>query len=190
MSPVMRIKLPQGAIGAQVDRAAASMAKRGPKRGRIRTDLVEVTVPDEPFFYLAGPMTGYPAFNYPRFEKVARRLRALGYVICTPHELENNLFYQEAVASSNGEEVHLASTGEEGKELLRRDVNIVMHPNCIGLIVLEGWEDSHGALIETFIGSRWGRQMFLYTEDSTFGVLLKAFDRDATLSGSNAGAVA
>lgn len=147
----------------------------------VRTDIIEITVPNEEFFYLAGPMTGYPAFNYPRFEAVAKRLRNLGYVICTPHELENNLYYQEARASERGEEVHLASTGQEGQELLRRDVNIVMHPLCIGLIVLEGWEKSHGALIETFIGSRWQRQMLLYREDPTFGVVLEHFNRDSVL---------
>ena len=36
--------------------------------------------------YIAGPMTGLPEFNYPAFNAMAERLRALGYEVCNPAE--------------------------------------------------------------------------------------------------------
>ncbi len=36
--------------------------------------------------YIAGPMTGLPDFNFPRFNAEAARLRALGYEVENPAE--------------------------------------------------------------------------------------------------------
>ncbi|QOC56010.1 nucleoside deoxyribosyltransferase [Gordonia phage Clown] len=39
--------------------------------------------------YLAGPMTGYPEFNYPAFTAAAENLRAQGLTVVSPHELHD-----------------------------------------------------------------------------------------------------
>lgn len=40
--------------------------------------------------YLAGPMTGYPEFNYPLFRKVTAELRGRGHVVYDPSEFPHN----------------------------------------------------------------------------------------------------
>jgi hypothetical protein len=37
--------------------------------------------------YLAGPMTGLPKLNFPAFHAEAARLRALGYIVISPAEI-------------------------------------------------------------------------------------------------------
>jgi nucleoside 2-deoxyribosyltransferase len=37
-------------------------------------------------YYISGPMSGIPDYNYPYFEKVTKQLRARGFNILSPHE--------------------------------------------------------------------------------------------------------
>jgi len=140
-----------------------------------------VNVPDEEFYYLCGPMTDYPQHNFPRFKQVAGRLRRKGLVICSPADLDAPIY--EEVMAGDGTQPHLRSNAEIGLDLLRRDVNIVMHPNCIGIICLEGWENSFGAEIETFIGEKWGRRLLAYYDHETdfADFVLVQFEREDAL---------
>jgi hypothetical protein len=38
--------------------------------------------------YLAGPMTGYPRWNFDAFDEAARQLRSDGHDVVSPHELD------------------------------------------------------------------------------------------------------
>lgn len=140
---------------------------------------IDVTVPEGEFYYLAGPMTGYPQHNFPEFERVAARLGEAGMNICSPADLDQPIY--DEVMAGDGNQVHLRSDSELGRDLLRRDVNIVMHPRCVGVIVLKGWHESRGALIETFIGDRFGRNIYAYDEDATGKFYLVMIDRDSAL---------
>lgn len=40
--------------------------------------------------YLSGPMTGLPEQNFPAFHAAARRLRAAGYTVINPAEIEQH----------------------------------------------------------------------------------------------------
>ena len=42
--------------------------------------------------YLAGPMTGYPDYNYPAFHCAAEQYRAAGFDVVSPAELHGNDF--------------------------------------------------------------------------------------------------
>lgn len=84
--------------------------------------------------YLAGPMTGLPDLNFPRFREEAARLRALGHEIVNPAELN--------------------PTGTDWLECMRTDIReLVM---CDGVALLSGWRNSRGATLEHDIGRRLG----------------------------------
>jgi hypothetical protein len=77
--------------------------------------------------YLAGPMTGYPEFNKPAFAAESARLRALGFKIVNPAELNE---------------------GNDGDWLACMRVDIKHAIDCDGIALLPGWEQSRGAPIE------------------------------------------
>ncbi|SDR18753.1 protein of unknown function [Paraburkholderia fungorum] len=79
--------------------------------------------------YLAGPMTGYPELNFPLFHSESARLRALGFEIVNPAEL---------------------NAGSDGDWLacMRVDIAAMMTEECDGVALLPGWERSRGAPIE------------------------------------------
>ena len=85
--------------------------------------------------YLSGPMTGLPALNFPAFNAEAERLRALGYLVINPAELnpDPNADYHAC---------------------LRRDIAALM--DCDRLALLPGWEKSNGAHDEIYIAHRVG----------------------------------
>lgn len=82
-------------------------------------------------------MTGYPEFNYPAFEDAARRLRALGFDVVSPHEVNPPDGIEHA-----------------WEWYLRRDIVALME--CDGIVVLPGWEASKGARVETDLGGVLG----------------------------------
>lgn len=105
-------------------------------------------------WYVAGPMTGYPQFNYPLFMHVAESLRAQGHRIVSPAEMDSPDVQAAALASSHGSLAdlsHLKKDGETYGSFLARDVRIVIE-DVGGLVLLPGWERSTGARLESFTG--------------------------------------
>lgn len=76
--------------------------------------------------YLSGPMTGLPDENRPAFNAEAARLRALGYQVENPAEL-NEPTDTRAVC-------------------MRRDIQALM--TCDAVAMLPGWTNSQGAMLE------------------------------------------
>lgn len=77
--------------------------------------------------YLAGPMTGLPELNFPAFHAAAARLRALGFEVVNPAEINPD-----------------PSSGWH--TCMRRDIPHLV--TCDGIAMLTGWESSRGAKIE------------------------------------------
>lgn len=97
--------------------------------------------------YISGPMTGMPDLNFPAFHKAAASLRASGYRVVNPAELDE------------------ADAGEEmsWEQYLRRDIRALM--DCTHIALLPGWERSKGAKLEKHIADALGmRQIFLTLE--------------------------
>lgn len=85
--------------------------------------------------YISGPMTGMPDLNYPAFNAEAARLRALGYTVVNPAEIN-----------------------PDGKtpwhQCLRSDLKALC--DCDTLALLPGWEKSQGAHLELHVAHRLG----------------------------------
>lgn len=85
--------------------------------------------------YLAGPMTGIPELNFPTFHAETARLRALGYEVVNPAEIN--------------------ADPDAGWLACMRD-DIVQLVRCDGVALLPGWERSRGATLERHIGTALG----------------------------------
>ena len=86
--------------------------------------------------YLAGPMTGYEDYNFPRFHEAARLLREAGFNIVNPAELDEEDPDRE---------------GKEYTDFMSRDLEIVLHETD-GIIAIDKWWESKGARMEVFVG--------------------------------------
>lgn len=85
--------------------------------------------------YLSGPMTGLPFLNFPAFHAAAARLRAQGYTVVNPAEINPDATLPWA-------------------ECMRADIKALC--DCHTLALLPGWENSQGAHLELHIAHRIG----------------------------------
>lgn len=107
-----------------------------------------------PYVYIAGPMTGIPQFNYPAFMDLAARLRAAGFKVKSPAEMDDEATAAAAMASPDGAPGSGSANGETWGDFLSRDVKLLADGGIEAIIVLPGWERSRGARLETFVGHR------------------------------------
>ncbi|WP_321967641.1 DUF4406 domain-containing protein [Burkholderia cepacia] len=89
--------------------------------------------------YIAGPMTGHPQLNFPAFHAEAARLRALGYEVVNPAELN-------------------ADPAADWLECMRTDIKHLV--DCDAIAMLEGWHHSRGARLEYTIALMLGHAVF------------------------------
>ena len=90
--------------------------------------------------YVAGPMTGYPEFNYPAFRAAERELREAGFEVLCPVDSEQ----------------HNPTPGkpQAWDWYMRHALRMVLDAD--GIALLPGWEDSRGATLEHHIGQSLG----------------------------------
>ena len=91
--------------------------------------------PQKSTLYIAGPMTGLPDLNFPAFHAEAYRLRAMGFEVVNPAEINPDK--------------HLSWL-----ECMRRDIAALVF--CDGINLLPGWRWSKGATLEYFVAKRLG----------------------------------
>jgi hypothetical protein len=84
-------------------------------------------------YYLAGPMSGYPAYNFEEFEFFAAVMRSHGVKVASPHEIDH------------GET--LATRGSLPYQVYL-DAGIAMLETCQGIVLMPGWPQSSGACNE------------------------------------------
>ena len=93
--------------------------------------------------YLAGPMTGLPDLNFPAFHSEAARLRALGYDVVNPAEINGGA--DELVVCAKMTPAELKA---HWRKCMRADIKQLM--DCDGIALLPGWERSKGACLEKY----------------------------------------
>ena len=101
-----------------------------------------------PKVYIAGPMTGIEAFNFPAFDKARDQWRKAGWQVVSPADLTREYWKQNF-----GEEFdpynpdpRIAAGGDIYREFLRGDVAALAW--CDTIALLPGWEKSSGCAKE------------------------------------------
>ncbi|WP_250451182.1 DUF4406 domain-containing protein [Caballeronia sp. ATUFL_M2_KS44] len=89
--------------------------------------------------YIAGPMSGYPELNFPAFHAEAARLRALGYEIVNPAEID-------------------VGPNPDWLTAMRADIKQLV--DCDGIALLIGWQASAGANIEHSLARGLGLRVY------------------------------
>ena len=69
--------------------------------------------------YLAGPMRGYPEFNFPAFHAAAAKLRAEGHTVFNPAERDAEAFGN--ITSATGDENEFAQKANLSTMDMRRN---------------------------------------------------------------------
>lgn len=119
----------------------------------------KVTVPESPFFYLAGPMRGIAEFNFPRFRRVTAALRDHGFRVVSPHEMDEQQGYFWEGFTGNED---LSQYNFDMTERLTDDILVI--GLSAGVVTLPGWERSSGACAEAAFAWATGKPVFRYFE--------------------------
>lgn len=97
--------------------------------------------------YVAGPMSGIPDLNYPAFQRAAVRLRASGYEVLSPAEINADA---DKHAPAFGSPDYL----QHWRACMRRDIAQLV--TCDAIALLPGWERSRGAKLELMVADALG----------------------------------
>lgn len=112
--------------------------------------------------YLAGPMRGYPEFNFPAFHAAAARLRAEGHTVFSPAESDNERHGKDiSKGNATGDEAIAAKEhGFNLREALAIDLEYICK-EADGIAMLPGWEKSKGANAEYATALALGLQVII-----------------------------
>lgn len=102
--------------------------------------------------YLAGPMRGYPRFNFDAFDAAAADLRAKSWTVISPADIDREHGFNP--------DVHDESFFADFRDLIRRDVEAVLTTDCV--VLLPGWDRSVGVKGELGIAKWAGKPALLY----------------------------
>jgi hypothetical protein len=102
-------------------------------------------MPDAMRIYVAGPMRGYPDFNFPAFDDATEKLRALGHEVFSPAERDREVHGANVNDSKTGDLTDVPQFDLRGA--LAADLEWVCK-YADAVVLLDGWEKSKGALAE------------------------------------------
>lgn len=113
--------------------------------------------------YIAGPMTGFPDHNIPAFNAAAKRLRAEGHFVINPVDLSSLFGTPEELSDSFA--AYYDPSGCSGDDdgiaenVMAADLAAVR--SCNAIYLLNGWENSKGALKEVHVAIEHKLQIIL-----------------------------
>lgn len=116
------------------------------RRQIIQSILEELQKKRMKQIYIAGPMTGYPEFNFSAFFAAQKKFEDEGWKVWNPANKEAEKGVTEAKSFSSGDNVALVSEGWDWQAAFEWDCTKVIRSDAIYL--LPGWEKSTGARAE------------------------------------------
>lgn len=101
--------------------------------------------------YVAGPMSGLPESNYPAFHAAAERLRALGHTVLNPAENP------------------VPPCGGTWQGYMR--MALAQLVQCDGIVLLHGWSESKGALIERWLAQVLHMEVMHFSDSAALALV-------------------
>ena len=91
--------------------------------------------------YIAGPMHGYPAWNFPAFDAAEEALAGAGWDVISPARMDRE---------EDGFDERTSGNLKPIDHYIERDVRLLMslEPSRDVIVMLPGWERSKGATAE------------------------------------------
>lgn len=110
------------------------------------------TIPIGSMIYIAGPMRGRPEFNFPAFESATTDLRRKFYQAYSPHEYD----------LANGFDPTKGTLESwDAKAAFKWDLSMVIDSDAV--IMLDGWNNSGGTLLEAHAAIAVGVPCYAYS---------------------------
>jgi len=109
--------------------------------------------------YIAGPMRGYPLYNFAAFMLAATALRKTGNIVHSPAEIDMAKGFNpaEPLDSENNAKVF------DINGALREDFRIITNGEVDTIVLLPGWRESSGASAEAVVAYYSGVMLFEVT---------------------------
>lgn len=135
-------------------------------------------------YYLAGPMTGLPEYNYPAFEKAEVLLAENGITVRSPHRIDHQQhtfvgygaggtfcdrilsdgrFPAKVCRAGKDDAIHNTERGSLPYSVyLKAGYRLLLE--CGGIIMLHGWTQSRGTRHELYVARSLGYPVFAMGE--------------------------
>lgn len=94
--------------------------------------------------YIAGPMRGYPFYNFKAFDAAEAELRELGHDVINPANVSREIVMGVGLPPENEESYE--KTPFHFSYFLLQDLEELSTADC--LVLLSGWTNSRGAHVE------------------------------------------
>jgi hypothetical protein len=114
--------------------------------------------------YVAGPMRGYPNWNYHAFDSQTEALRKQGWQVVNPAEMDREFkekyFDKHKISEPNTFDPMVNYHDQEFlRDVLSRDLEAIAK-NCTAIYMMKGWEHSLGARAEWALAKALGLDIF------------------------------
>lgn len=93
--------------------------------------------------YIAGPMSGYPEFNFPAFFRAQASFETDGWIVFNPANKQGEEAVVKHSSFGEGDDKALLKSGWSFREAYKWDTDRVIDADAI--YMLKGWEASPGA---------------------------------------------
>tara|TARA_B100000287_G_C20047033_1_gene548765 strand:- start:53 stop:472 length:420 start_codon:yes stop_codon:yes gene_type:complete len=112
----------------------------------------------KPTIYVAGPMRGYEDYNYPAFDRCAKVLRAQGWRVINPADLDRNAGKPMSDPMSFSPDTNYEDH-EYMRDALKRDMDAICD-ECTAIYMMSDWEKSKGAKTEWALAKALGLDIY------------------------------
>ena len=106
--------------------------------------------------YIAGPMRGYPLFNFPAFDAARDAWLARGWTVISPADMDREL---DGLDPTNiNTDSACSDAAKPFSHYMRRDIQALLRSTAIAF--LPGWEKSVGANVERVVAGALNLEMY------------------------------